>query len=71
MGGYAGSVTKRGLLGSKHYVEHPLYPLKSTIMMINFDMVGRLNEKNELTVYGTGTTPGVTTSVSPFAPRKT
>ena len=31
---------------------------KSTVMMVNFDMVGRLNDKNELTVYGTGTTPG-------------
>jgi hypothetical protein len=49
---------ERGLLGSKHYVEHPLYPLKSTIMMVNFDMVGRLNDKDELTIYGTGTTPG-------------
>jgi hypothetical protein len=28
-------------------------------MMINFDMVGRLNDQNELTVYGTGTTPGI------------
>jgi hypothetical protein len=50
---------ERGLLGSRHYVEHPLYPLKSTVMMINFDMVGRLNGHNELTVYGTGTTPGI------------
>jgi len=49
---------ERGLLGSQHYVEHPLYPLSSTVMMLNFDMVGRLNEKNELTIYGTGTTPG-------------
>lgn len=49
---------ERGLLGSKYYVEHPLYPLKSTVMMVNFDMVGRLNDKDELTVYGTGTTPG-------------
>ena len=49
---------ERGLLGSRHYVEHPLYPLKSTVMMVNFDMVGRLNRENELTVYGTGTSPG-------------
>ncbi len=54
---------ERGLLGSAHYVEHPLYPLKSTAMMFNFDMVGRLNEQKELTVYGTGTTPGIDTLV--------
>lgn len=49
---------EKGLLGSEHYVKHPLFPLKDTVAMINFDMVGRLNEKNELTVYGTGTSPG-------------
>ena len=50
---------ERGLLGSKYYVEHPLYPLKSTGMMFNFDMVGRLNGQSELTLYGTGTSPGL------------
>jgi hypothetical protein len=50
---------ERGLLGSKHYVEHPPFPLASTVLMANFDMVGRLNDKHELTVYGTGTTPGL------------
>jgi len=49
---------ERGLLGSRHYVEHPLFPLDSTVMMINFDMVGRLNDENELTMIGTGSTPG-------------
>jgi len=50
---------ERGLLGSRYYVEHPLFPLKETVMMINCDMVGRLNAKNELTMIGTGTTPGM------------
>ena len=50
---------EKGLLGSRHYVEHPLLPLDKTVMMINFDMVGRLNEKAELTVVGTGSTPGI------------
>jgi hypothetical protein len=50
---------ERGLLGSKYYVEHPPFPLASTVLMANFDMVGRLNDKSELTVYGTGTTPGI------------
>ena len=54
---------EKGLLGSQHYVDHPLFPLKNTVVMINFDMVGRLNEKNELTVYGTGTSPGFDTLV--------
>jgi hypothetical protein len=55
---------ERGLLGSLYYVAHPLFPLKSTVMMINCDMVGRLNSKNELTMIGTGTTPGIDQVVS-------
>jgi hypothetical protein len=50
---------ERGLLGSQHYVEQPVVPLKNTVMMVNFDMVGRLNDKDELTMYGTGTSPGI------------
>ncbi len=54
---------EKGLLGSQHYVEHPLFPLSDTVMMFNFDMVGRLNARNELTVYGTGTSPGLSNLV--------
>ena len=50
---------EKGLLGSRHYVDHPLFPLAKTVMMINFDMVGRLNDKGELTVLGTGSTAGL------------
>jgi hypothetical protein len=50
---------EKGLLGSRHYVEHPLIPLDKTAMMINFDMVGRLNGKSELTIVGTGSTTGI------------
>jgi hypothetical protein len=50
---------ERGLLGSHYYVEHPLYPLEETVMMINCDMVGRLNSRSELTMIGTGTTRGI------------
>ncbi len=46
-----------GLLGSKHYVRNPRWPLEKTVAMVNLDMVGRLT-KNELSVYGTGTSPG-------------
>ncbi|WZO99079.1 M20/M25/M40 family metallo-hydrolase [Isosphaeraceae bacterium EP7] len=49
---------ERGLLGSQHYVENPLYPLDKTVMMINFDMVGRM-AKDEVTFFGVGSTPGL------------
>lgn len=45
---------ERGLLGSKHYVRNPRWPLEQTVAMLNMDMVGRM-EGNSLTIYGTGT----------------
>ena len=35
-----------GLIGSSHYVQHPVYANDSTVAMLNFDMVGRL--RNEI-----------------------
>jgi Peptidase family M28/PDZ domain len=43
-----------GLLGSSYYVHQPIYPLTTTIAMINLDMVGRLRNKR-LIVYGSRT----------------
>ncbi len=46
---------ERGLLGAAHYTDkEPLFPLESTVAMVNFDMIGRLRN-DKLTVYGTGT----------------
>lgn len=45
---------EKGLLGSAHYVDHPVFPLEKTVAMVNMDMVGRLKE-DKLTVFGTGT----------------
>jgi len=33
-----------GLLGAGHYVRHPAIPIDRTIMMVNFDMVGRMRD---------------------------
>jgi hypothetical protein len=51
---------ERGLLGSAYYCKHPLFPLASTVAMVNLDMVGRLRQdketgKDKLQVHGTGT----------------
>ena len=45
-----------GTLGSAYYVNHPSFPLSSTDVMVNMDMIGRLENKS-LTVYGSGTSP--------------
>jgi hypothetical protein len=40
-----------GLIGSDHYVRHPVRPLERMAAMVNFDMVGRLRE-GRVTVAG-------------------
>jgi acetylornithine deacetylase/succinyl-diaminopimelate desuccinylase-like protein len=47
---------ERGLLGSRHYVAHPRFPIEKTVTMINLDMVGRMADR-QLIVFGTGTAP--------------
>jgi len=38
---------EKGLLGSAHYVESPLVPLKSTVADINIDMIGRVDDEHK------------------------
>lgn len=44
---------EEGLLGSKFYVNNPIFPLDKTVAMFNMDMIGRLREE-KLTVGGIG-----------------
>lgn len=46
-----------GLIGSKHMAETLKNKYPNIIAMINMDMIGRLNDKKELTVGGIGTCP--------------
>lgn len=45
---------EEGLLGSKYYVNNPVFPIEKTVAMINMDMVGRLKD-DKLTIGGIGT----------------
>ena len=38
---------EQGLLGSKYYASHPIFPLSKTIVNLNIDMIGRIDEKNQ------------------------
>ena len=44
---------EKGLLGSKYYTDHPVYPLEKTIANLNIDMIGRIGDfkKNPNYVY--------------------
>jgi Peptidase family M28/PDZ domain/PA domain len=44
-----------GLLGSAYFVNHSPIPNEDVDVMVNMDMIGRLNNENSLIVYGTGT----------------
>ena len=48
---------EQGLLGSKYFVENSLVPLSQIKLMINMDMVGRLNQDNHVYMGGAGTFP--------------
>jgi hypothetical protein len=50
---------EEGLLGSKHFVDDPGVNLSKVNAMINLDMVGRLNETNNLEIGGVGTATGL------------
>ena len=38
---------EKGLLGSKYYVENPIYPLENTIANLNVDMIGRIDDYHD------------------------
>jgi hypothetical protein len=48
------SAEEAGRLGSKHYVEHPRFPLDGIRGVINLDTVGRLFD-GKIAIHGTGT----------------
>ena len=37
---------EKGLFGSKYYVSHPVFPLKNTIVNLNIDMIGRIDDRH-------------------------
>ena len=47
-----------GLVGSKYLTENSPFDLSEIQVMINLDMVGRLNEERQLQIGGVGTSPG-------------
>lgn len=49
---------EQGLLGSQYFVDNPLVPLSQIKLMINMDMVGRLNTEDHVYMNGAGTFPG-------------
>ena len=54
---------EKGLLGSKHWVEHPTIDMTNVAFMINVDMIGRMRDQ-QIEVFGSRTAPGLRRLVS-------
>ncbi len=54
-----------GLNGSRHYVNDPIVPIEQHALMINWDMIGRIQE-GRLTVAGANTGEGLREFLEPF-----
>ena len=52
------SAEEAGLIGSKHFTNHPTKPMNKVLAMMNMDMIGRLRDStNSLIIGGVGTSP--------------
>lgn len=60
---------EKGLLGSEYYVANPVYPMKSTVYMINMDMIGYLDQKKNILALGALGSPSAATMLQEIAPR--
>ena len=38
---------EKGLLGSKYYVQNPIFPIANTVVNLNIDMVGRIDDRHK------------------------
>ncbi len=38
---------EKGLLGSRYYSDHPIFPIEKTVANLNVDMIGRIDAKHE------------------------
>jgi hypothetical protein len=54
-----------GLNGSRYYAQNPIFPLEDTSLMINFDMIGRIENKR-LSISGSNTAVGMEEWAQPF-----
>ncbi len=38
---------EKGLLGSRYYSDHPIFPIENTVANVNVDMIGRVDKEHE------------------------
>ena len=55
-----------GLLGSRHYVNNPTINLENVQLMVNLDMVGRMDEENNVELGGSPSAKDFSSKLNPF-----
>lgn len=60
------SAEESGLDGSRYYVNNPLVPIEDHVLMMNFDMIGRMKD-SRLSLSGVDTAEGLKDLVKPHA----
>ncbi len=60
------SAEESGLIGSKFYTKHPIVPLGQHALMINMDMIGRLDPEKGLELGGVRTAVGLEDWLKPY-----
>lgn len=50
---------EKGLFGSRHFTDDPIFPLENVVAMLNLDMISR-NDTNEVAIVGSKTSPDLT-----------
>jgi hypothetical protein len=55
-----------GLLGSKHYVNNPTIDLSKVQLMVNLDMVGRMDEESNVQLGGSPSAKNFSSKLHPF-----
>lgn len=54
---------EKGLWGSNYFAKNPTIAKDDINMMVNLDMVGRLNEDRQIAIHGVGTSPSFDTTL--------
>jgi len=59
------SAEESGLNGSNYYANHPIAPIEKHVLMMNFDMIGRIKDRR-LSLSGAGTGAGLQEFLDPI-----
>lgn len=59
------SAEESGLIGSRYYVNNPIVPKEQHVLMVNFDMIGRI-KNDRLSVSGMDTAEGLAQWIQPY-----